>query len=227
MAYIGRYKNSSNKIIPSVTTIIGTNLGWNTRILMAWQNRLWEQGKDPRKTSEEACTIGTVTHDLIEHWIMGQDNYEADEGVDDLTVIEASEGLREYIKWSEETQVDYLESEIRLISEEYQFGGTADSIAMIDGETVLIDFKTSKGVYTEHIIQLGAYRQIIEETTDYKIDRCMVIRIAKGELKDGEQRIQPHYIENSAVDLGWETFKIARDLHEKNKAFGKIIRGIR
>jgi len=226
MAYQGRYKGTDGKIIPSVTTIIGGNLGWNTRILMAWQNRLWEQGKDPRQVSGEACDIGTVTHELIEHWIMGQDNYEPDEGIADSVVLDAAEGLNEYIKWSEGNKVEYLESEIRLSSEKYLFGGTADCIVEIDGEIVLVDFKTSKGVYTEHIIQLGAYKHMIEEMTDYKIDRCMVIRIAKGELEEGEERIQPHYIDNDMIELGWETFKQARDLHEKNKMFGKYLRAM-
>ena len=133
-----------------------------------------------------------------------------------------------YPDWREPTEefdnVEYLESELRLISEEYQYGGTADCIAKVDGETVLIDFKTSNGVYAEHLIQLAAYKNVIEEQTDYKIDRCMIIRVAKGEIDDNEERIQPHFIPNDIIDMGWETFKIARDLHEKNKLFSKFTR---
>jgi len=226
MSYIGRYKNKAGKIVPSVTTVI-KNIGWSTGMLMAWQNRLWEQGKDPRKASKEACDIGTLTHELIEHWIFGQDEYEPEEGVTNQMIIDASDGLNKYIKWSEDNNVEYLESEIRVVSEEYQYGGTADCIAKIDGEIVLIDFKTSKGVYDSHLVQLGAYKNVIEEQTGYKIDRCMVVRIAKGELAEGEERIQPHYIPNEIIETGWDTFKVARDLHEKNKVFGKYLRGLK
>lgn len=209
--------------MPSVSTIIG-NIGWSRDILLRWQAREFRAGRDPDQAKNNACSIGNAVHSMIECWIFGQDDFEPDEGTTKDTLIEASEGLGEYIKWSEYNNVEYLESEIRLASEKYQYGGTADGIAIIDGETVLIDFKTSAAVRAEHIIQLSAYKNVIEETTDYKIDRCIIVRITKGELEEGEERIQPHYIPNDMIDLGWESFKIARDLHEKNKVFGKFLR---
>ena len=222
MAYVGNYKNENGKRIPSVTTVIGSNIGWNKSMLMAWQNRLWEQGIDPRTVSKEACDIGTVTHELIEAWIFGQDSYEPDEDIGSETVFAASEGLRQYIDWSEGTGVEYLESEIRMVSEEYQYAGTADAIVRIDDKIYLVDFKTSKGVYDSHLVQLAAYRHMIHETTEYKIDGCILVKIDKR--PEVEQRVHAYYLDNDQIDNGWEVFKQARELHETHKGFGKYLR---
>lgn len=209
-----KYRNAAGKVVPSVTTIIGEALGFNKRTLMAWQNRLWEQGKDPRKELKRASDIGTVTHEMIEAWVKGDEEYEQPEEVDDLVVLSASEGLRDFIKWVEDNKVEFLENELKMVSEELQFGGTADAIAMIDGKKTLIDFKTSKGVYLDHIVQLGAYKYGIEETTDHIIEQCMVVKIDKGEIEEGQSRIHVHYIKPTMVERGLNMFKMARKLKD-------------
>jgi hypothetical protein len=217
------YKNRRLKKLPSVTTII-KNVGWSSEMLMAWCKREFRAGRDPDETSKAACDEGTVTHELIEAWVFGQEEYEPDESVSSDIVIAASEGLREYVKWSEDNNIEYLESELKMVSEEYQYGGTCDGIIRLNGEIVLIDFKTSKAVYDSHILQMAAYKEMVEESTDYKIDRCMVIRIAKGALEEDEPRIQPHFIDEEAINDGWIVFKMLRQLHEYHKSFGRYIR---
>ena len=222
MAYDGVYKNRKGGRLPSVTTII-KNIGWSTEMLMAWQNRMWEQGKDPRTVSKEACDIGTVTHELIEAHIYNQDEYIPGIDVPNETVVSAMHGLKKYIEWEEEVDVEYLESELKLISEEHQYGGTADAVARIGDETVLIDFKTSKGVYDAHIIQLAAYKHMIEECMGYKIDRCIIIKIDK-EPETIDNTIVPYYIDDSAIEDGWKVFEMALQLNEYKKAFSRYTR---
>jgi len=40
-------------------------------------------------------------------------------------------------------------------SERYEYGGTADAFAEIDGEVWLLDYKTGAGVYPDTALQLG------------------------------------------------------------------------
>ena len=63
-----------------------------------------------------------------------------------------------------------MESELKLVSEEYKYGGTTDILIRYKGKVYIGDFKTSNHIYVEHIAQLAAYRHAVEETTDYKIE---------------------------------------------------------
>lgn len=225
MAYQGNYKNAKGKRLASVTTIL-KQLGWSTNALMLWQARLFRAGKDPDKVKDEAADIGTVCHEMIEHYIYGQDEYTPPENTDQDTVITAAKGLKDYIAWSEAEGVEYLESEIRLVSEEYQYGGTADAIIKYHGKTYLIDFKTSKSLYDTYPVQLAAYRNAIHETTGYKIDGCMIIKIDKGEIEEGASRIKAYEIPNEVIDTGWETFKTCLQIKKYQSDIGKGIRKI-
>lgn len=214
------------KRVPSVTTVIGGNLGWNKRILMAWQSKLFREGKDPDKVRDEACDIGTLVHDAIEKHIYGVDELQLD--AENMKHIgDLRNGLRSYIEWEEQSGVTYLESELSMGSVDLMVAGTADGIATIDGKTYLIDFKTSKQMNGEMFIQLGAYRHMIEENTNYKIDGCIILHIKKGQLDDCEERVVAHEIDNSIIDMGFETFKELRELHKTNSEFGKYLRKLK
>lgn len=208
---------------PSVTTVI-KELGWNREALMNWQNRLWEKGIDPRSVSKEACDVGTVTHQMIECLIYNQDAYTPPEGVGDDIVIQAVGGLKDYKSWAEEKHIIYLESELKMVSGQLAVAGTCDGIIEIDGKTVLIDFKTSKTINKEHIVQLAAYRAMAEETTDYKIDECMLIHIDKGEIEKGHSRITPHYIPSDLIDEGLDVFKKCLELRDNKSKLDKFLR---
>jgi hypothetical protein len=213
----------NGKRVPSVTTVISGNLGWNTRILMAWQAKLFRAGKDPENVSKDACDVGTLVHEMIEHHIYGQDEFDFGEATLDQIGI-AGRGLQSYIEWEKANNVEYLESELRMCSTDMIVGGTADAIAMVNGKVTLIDFKTSNRVYGEHLIQLGAYRSMIHETTNYVIEDVMLVRIDKGDLEDESKRVEAHLIDSEIVDEGAETFKQLRSFHETNKKFQKYIK---
>jgi hypothetical protein len=50
-----------------------------------------------------------------------------------------------------------------LVSEAFQYGGTPDTIALIDGGLGLIDFKTSAKPYPDHLVALAAHGRLWEE----------------------------------------------------------------
>ena len=59
--------------------------------------------------------------------------------------------------------------EVRLVNMEQGYAGTADLIAKVGSKTFVIDYKSSKGVFPEHHLQVEAYRQatmiILEDGT--------------------------------------------------------------
>jgi hypothetical protein len=49
----------------------------------------------------------------------------------------------------------FIAVEAMVCSERYEYGGTADAFAEIDGEVWLLDYKTGAGVYPDTALQLG------------------------------------------------------------------------
>jgi len=220
------YKNEAGKRVPSCTTIIGKNLGWNKEALVAWTRKVALAGIDPRKVKEDAGEIGTLTHKMIEHHIYGAKLDVSKYSFD--AVSEATNALRDYKDWEKDLNIEYLESELKIVSEDLQWGGTADAIIKIGNKLnaggvyfplnsqLLLDFKTGKGVYPEAIVQVAAYYHGVMEA-GYKIDGSIIVHILKGDLEPGQKRIVVIPISQSMLDVGWKVFKCLRGLHGLEK----------
>ncbi|GAG48487.1 unnamed protein product, partial [marine sediment metagenome] len=147
-----RYKNAEGKVVPSVTTIIGGNLGWNKGALIGWTRKMALQGIDPSKERDEAADIGTLAHALIEEHITSIAPHLEPVPVDkDLyspaNLDKAENAFLSYLDWEKQHDIDLtdprVQTEIRLVSEWLQYGGMLDLIAPIDGVLSLIDFKST------------------------------------------------------------------------------------
>lgn len=69
-----------------------------------------------------------------------------------------------FIEWFEMNKFEVIEQEVQLVSEQHNFGGTPDAIAKDGkGRLVLLDWKTSNGVYQDFLYQLGFYRILWNE----------------------------------------------------------------
>lgn len=150
------YRNAAGKRIPGTTTIIGRFK--DSGALLWWA---FEQGKAAERgeikslydNRDEAASIGSTVHELVESHIRGEDIFESL-----LNAPEAvKSGVKAYLKWESMTKLKIVEQEISLVSEKHQFGGTPDAIGEIDGELCMIDWKTSKSVYADMLIQVAAY----------------------------------------------------------------------
>jgi len=167
-----RYKNAKGKVIPSVTTIIGNNLGWNKGALIGWARKMALQGIDPNKERDEAADIGTLAHALIEEHITMKAPHLEPVLVDrslysPANLDKAETAFLAYLDWEAQHDVHLTDprvrSEERLVSEWFQYGGTLDFIVPVDGILSLIDFKSTNDLYVEHRIQLAAYEWLYEE----------------------------------------------------------------
>jgi len=147
------YKNKAGAKVPGVTTILGRFK--ESGALLQWafsQGQAFERGeiKGLYDKRDEAADIGTQVHEIVECHMTGMP-YE------DPTDPRVISGFEAYLKWQEQTRLKFVATELPLVSEQYQFGGTFDFIAEIDGELCLGDVKTSKGVYSDFLCQLAAY----------------------------------------------------------------------
>jgi len=176
------YKNKAKKRLPSVTTIL-SNLGWNKNALVYWA---FNQGKEGKESlyETEALTIGTVTHKVISELIKDEgfdfDRYFKDEStkLNDEIIEGVLQCLDSWEKWRKQSNVQIFASELSLVSEEHQFGGTLDC-AGIGEKLCILDIKTGKP-YADHLIQVAAYGMLYEENhPKKKIQEYHLVSIGK------------------------------------------------
>lgn len=178
------YKNADGKRVPSVTTILGI---LDKPALLHWAWGLGCQGIDYRKTSGEACDIGTIAHFMCECYVKGL-TWDLSDHPQKL-VDKAETAYVKFVTWWDDMGYKLDSSELRLVSENWQVGGTIDLVAIApNGDRHLLDLKTSKGIYREYRIQVSAYAEIYEECTDNAIDELWIVRIGKEDEGDFETR---------------------------------------
>lgn len=211
-----QYKFADGTKARSVTSIINDNLGWDKNVLMGWCRKLALQGIDPYKQRDEAAGIGTLTHRYIQCYIYGAkddkelEELKADAQLEHITIAERA--LNEYKLWEEANKLIHVESELEFVDEEFRYAGTMDLIATVDGVLGLGDYKTSKLVTPEHIIQMAAYWHAIKNKFDIKWWK--LFHIKKELTGDADKIINPKDITLEQIEIGWEVFKRLNEIDQ-------------
>ena len=197
--------------VPGVTTIIGYCKIGGIEPLLSWANRMGLEGKSHRDERDKAADAGTLAHAMIERDILG--HTVAMEGEVDL-IAKATSAYGAYCEWATQSRLEIIGTEMGLVSERHKYGGTPDAIGKINGRVVLLDWKTSNSVYADHLIQLAAYKALVEECTDWKIEGFHLCRFAK-EHGDFAHHYYPDLSE------AWDAFLHMRALYEIGKQLKK------
>lgn len=103
-----------------------------------------------RRVTKAAAGVGTEVHDLFERVARGE------------TVRHVHPDVRPYLDhihaFHERYQPEHRHIEDAVWSDEHDYAGSFDAISDIDGETVIIDVKTTRsGVHEDVALQLSAY----------------------------------------------------------------------
>lgn len=192
------YKNAAGERIPGTTTIIsrfkesGGLLQWAFKQGQSGASSLYEK-------RDQAAEAGTMAHDMIEAFILAKPQPEF-VGANPQIAERAANAFAQFREWWELTRIEIIATERSYVSELHQFGGTVDAIGRdTKGRIVLVDWKTSNGVYQDFLVQLGAYALLLEERTpEWKPEAFHLLRVAKesadfahhfyGELEDAKSQ---------------------------------------
>lgn len=117
-----------------------------------------------RQIKEEAATTGTIAHEWCEYFIkhkLGEEGYEKEPVLptDPAQLL----AVDSFLEWYNAHDVKFLSSERVVYSRQYQYIGTMDFEAIVDGVLSVGDFKTSNGLYNTVLAQTAAYQHAIEE----------------------------------------------------------------
>ncbi len=137
-----------------------------------------EACKKHSEKKKEAADIGSQVHAYAESLalaqIAGQEAPSLPEDVDERVTA----GINAFLNWFVSNHVKFVHAENVIYSKRHGYAGKFDSIAEVNGKKVLIDYKTSKGIYSEMQYQVAAYRMAYEEEYG-KLDGAIILHFDK------------------------------------------------
>jgi len=205
------YKNQTGKRVPGCSTIAGI---LDKPALKIWANRIGLEGIDVIKYVDSLADAGTLAHYLVECEFKGIQPVQS--YLDEYGKIDqerADNSMLSFHAWKEKHDIEVIVVELKLVSEEYQFGGQLDTILVVDGVVTLVDIKTAKALYgptDDKWTQVGGY-EILAEEHGYHVDDVRILRIGRDESEGFEYAISPNR------ELHKKRFIKCREIYEINK----------
>jgi hypothetical protein len=158
--------------------------------------------KRPDEVRDEAAEIGSRSHLLIEEYLQGQEV---------LVHEDLKPMMDSFLSWERSSRIKVTFTEQMVYSGTHLFAGTMDAIGDLQGETVILDWKTSNGIYPEAALQVSAYAHAYEEMTGIHCKRAFVVRLGKT---------RPEFEVREVADIGqsFNAFLAAKTLLEGSRA---------
>ena len=176
----GRKYLVDNIKVPSVTTILGATK--DMRQLNNWRRRVGED--EANRIMNQASTVGTEMHKVLEYHLTGQGYYnDMEEGAKPRMMAKT---ILDNIKldevWGNEVSLEYKN----------KFAGTCDLTAVAYGKPSIVDWKQANRQKKEewvedYKLQLGAY--YLAHTTNYGPIEQGVISICTRDLQYQEFKL--------------------------------------
>jgi hypothetical protein len=231
------YHNAKGERRAGVTWVLGQNLGWNKDALMGWANREGLAGRNirgERSTAQVAADIGTAAHSMIEAHIHGWDPVAA--AGSQLTSLTEEDQAKAHLafsgftRWARNNRLVIVGTELFGVDEEYQTGYCLDALAINEENPEsptfdLVDWKSSKGTYSDHFVQVSAYTYFEEKRLTGWLGRPIrfggahILRVSKA------TGMWKHvFWPRDLLDNGWKVFTWARALHEMRPTIESYVR---
>lgn len=191
-----RYYNKAGVLVPGVTTVLGV---LNKPALVPWANGLGLNGINVKDYVDVLAEIGKIGHDLICCHNSGK-TFLGDASED--LIDKAENCFLSYLSWEKQHKIEPILCEAALVSEEFGFGGTIDMLANVDGVPTIVDYKTGRAIYPEHIYQVAAYKQLLIEN-GYVVQAVRILQIGRSEDEGFSEKV----VTDSSRE--WELFKHA------------------
>ena len=199
------YRTTSGEHVPNVTTVLSV---LNKLGLLQWAWQCGCYGLDYREIRDLAGNIGTLAHYLILCHLKGETPDTAEYSKAEIDKAETC--LIKYWDWQKENPFEAVLVEQSLVSDKYAYGGTIDCVAKSNGNLVLIDYKTGKGIYEEMFYQLAAYKQLLIEN-GYPVTKARILRIGR----DGNEGFEIREAGN--LDNEFQIFLDCLDIYKRKQ----------
>lgn len=159
-----------------------------------------EAKKRPDKIKDDAADLGTLVHKYIDQIIQG-------EMPPDLTP-EMEPAVAAFIEWWQKSKIELVRGDTKVASIIHKYGGSLDALGRLDGEYVILDWKTGNGIYNEYALQVAAYANALWESYGIVCKRGFIIRFSK------KLPITFDVAEITSLEKSFQIFLAAKNLKE-------------
>jgi len=143
---------------------------------------------------ETAASVGTIVHEYAQRHNEPEINTVADiDGFADLSPEDqqkALHGQNAFDSWYAQLGGVSVSSEFMVYSKKHGFVGRCDDLVEINGKYYIIDYKTSKGVYSSQVYQVTGYMKGREEEyPDVRIEGAILLHLIKDDIEDKDGNV--------------------------------------
>lgn len=165
--------------------------------------------KKPTEIKEDAADLGTQAHAVFDAIIL----HKPIPQVDDRLI----QTIGKFQDWLKDTNIKFLIGDTSIASRAYGYGGALDAVGFIGDDAVLVDFKTSNGIYDTYALQVAAYVQSFFETYGIRCKRAVIVRFGKEKEKGVPIEFEAKWLENidNSFDAFLNALKLSKRLKEK------------
>jgi len=224
-------KNGKKIRVPGTTTITDV---MNKPALVKWANDIGLMGINVKYYVDDLAGAGKCCHRMCELDCKGIADPTRHPDMREYTGYQIELAMTGYIKflnWKEKTGFIATHNELELVHSNLMYGGTVDIVGyntikyqLNNGTTLhantkmLIDIKTSKGVFPEHKTQVGGgYSLLLDHNNIDYSGNVIILRLGRNE-DEGFEEIP---LTKTEIVIHQKRFKICRELYEINKLCNK------
>lgn len=138
----------------------------------AWiDNILIDAKKRPDQLKDEAADLGTRAHAFIDLIIHGREP--------EAIPPEIEAPVKAFKDWWKGSGIELVMGDTKVASRIHGYGGSLDALGRRNGRYVILDWKTSSGIYAEYALQVAAYAQAFTETYGLPCSDAVIVRFGK------------------------------------------------
>jgi len=171
-----------------------------------WIDNVIETARaEPDHVLGTATTFGTNAHYALEQYIA---NGVVPHDMDMFRVIGA------FQTWAKSNQIELLPHMCEVtVAHSDGYAGTIDAVAIKGNELVIVDWKTSNGLYAEHMLQVSAYAKALQLATGMPVNEAWIVRFPREKPEPGNSDFHWVHLGIKELNSNFDLFRAAQKLY--------------
>ena len=180
--------------------------GTSVTIDQAWIDSVIETARAaPDFVLDTATTFGSNAHYALEQYIA---NGVVPHDMDMFRVIGA------FNSWAKSNQIELLPNMCEVtVAHSDGYAGTIDAVAIKGDELVIVDWKTSNGLYAEHMLQVAAYARALKNATGMPVNEAWIVRFPREKPEAGDPDFNWVHLGPEELSKNFQLFRAAQKLY--------------
>ena len=214
------YLNAAGVAVPSTTTIINKYKDMGGLMHFAWSEG--RAGRGLNESRDRAGDVGSMLHGQIDAFLKDELwGLPVDANPDDAQI--AVRLFAVFREWWAHNKIEVVATEVSLVSEDYQYGGTIDLVGYCPRfGLIIMDWKTSSAYYQEMLLQMAAYGHLWQECKQQVIARATLALFSKTDSK-----IKFYPVTEKQLDFALNKFLLLRECYDMEAAIAKSVKETR